>query len=120
MHCQILLESVYLYYKLSVFCVKRLYQITFRTQDPAYNVPNRGVPRSFLLPSHPAVPVLHENTGVQRWQQTGLGVISKGQGLIVIPENHIPEFKRLLVAYYENRDNSEIVAFMRSKCWRTF
>lgn len=47
-------------------------------------------------------------------------MISKGQGLIVIPENHVPEFKRLLVAYYEDRDNGEIMAFMRSKCWRNF
>ena len=47
-------------------------------------------------------------------------MISKGQGLIVIPESHVPEFKRLLVAYYEDRDNGEIVKFMRSKCWRTF
>lgn len=47
-------------------------------------------------------------------------MISKGQGLIVILESHVPEFKRLLVAYYEDRDNGEIVAFMRSKCWRTF
>ena len=47
-------------------------------------------------------------------------MISKGQGLIVIPEGHVPEFKRLLVAYYEDRDNGEIVGFMRSKCWRTF
>lgn len=47
-------------------------------------------------------------------------MISKGQGLIVIPESHVPEFKRLLVAYYEDRDNGEIVEFMRSKCWRTF
>ena len=47
-------------------------------------------------------------------------MISKGQGLIVIPESHVPEFKRLLVAYYESRDNGEIMEFMRSKCWRTF
>jgi len=47
-------------------------------------------------------------------------MISKGQGLIVIPESLVPEFKRLLVAYYEDRDKSEIVEFMRSKCWRTF
>ncbi len=47
-------------------------------------------------------------------------LISKGQGLIVIPESHVPEFKRLLVAYYEGRDNGEIMAFMRNKCWRTF
>lgn len=47
-------------------------------------------------------------------------LISKGQGLIVIPEGHVPEFKRLLVAYYEGRDNGEILEFMRAKCWRTF
>lgn len=47
-------------------------------------------------------------------------MISKGQGLIVIPESHVPEFKRLLVAYYEDRDKGKIVEFMRSKCWRTF
>lgn len=47
-------------------------------------------------------------------------MISKGQGLIVIPESHVPEFKRLLVAYYEGRDNGKIEEFMRSKCWRTF
>ena len=47
-------------------------------------------------------------------------MISKGQGLIVIPESHVPEFKRLLVAYYEDRDKGEIVEFMRSKCWGTF
>lgn len=47
-------------------------------------------------------------------------MISKGKGLIVIPESHVPEFKRLLVAYYEDRDNGEIVEFMRTKCWRTF
>ena len=47
-------------------------------------------------------------------------MISKGKGLIVIPENHVPEFKRLLVAYYEDRDNGEILAFMREKCWRSF
>lgn len=47
-------------------------------------------------------------------------MISNGQGLIVIPESHVPEFKRLLVAYYENRDNGEIYAFMREKCWRQF
>ncbi len=47
-------------------------------------------------------------------------MISKGQGLIVIPESHVSEFKRLLVAYYEDRDKGEIVEFMRSKCWRTF
>lgn len=47
-------------------------------------------------------------------------MISKGQGLLVIPESHVPEFKGLLVTYYENRDNGEIRKFMREKCWRNF
>lgn len=47
-------------------------------------------------------------------------MISKGQGLIVIPESHVPEFKRLLVACYEDRDKGEIFDFMRQICWRTF
>lgn len=47
-------------------------------------------------------------------------MISKGQGLLVIPESHVSEFKGLLVAYYEDRDNGEIRKFMREKCWRNF
>lgn len=47
-------------------------------------------------------------------------LISKGQGLLVIPESEVPEFKRLLVGYYEGRDQGEIVRFMRDKCLRTF
>lgn len=47
-------------------------------------------------------------------------MITRGQGLIVIPESHVPEFKRLLAAYYEDRDSGEIMEFMRRKCWRTF
>lgn len=47
-------------------------------------------------------------------------MIAHGQGLLVIPESVVPEFKRLLVAYYEDRDNGEITAFLRDKCWRQF
>ena len=47
-------------------------------------------------------------------------MISKGKGLLVIPESSVPEFKRLLVAYYEDRDTGEIIEFMRNKCWRSF
>ena len=45
-------------------------------------------------------------------------LIGQAAGLLVIPEKDVPEFKRLLVAYYEDRDNGEIVAFMKEKCWR--
>lgn len=47
-------------------------------------------------------------------------LISKGQGLIVIPETHVPQFKRLLVAYYEDRDQGEILEFMKQTCWKNF
>lgn len=47
-------------------------------------------------------------------------LISKGDGFIAIPENDVPEFKKLLVKYYEDNDNGEIIGFMKSKCWKTF
>ncbi len=47
-------------------------------------------------------------------------LISKGGGMIVIPESQVPAFKRLLVAYYEGQDNGEILTFMKTKCWKTF
>ncbi len=47
-------------------------------------------------------------------------LISKGAGMIVIPEAKVPEFKYLLVAYYEDKDNGKISEFMKTKCWRTF
>lgn len=45
-------------------------------------------------------------------------LIGKAAGLLVIPEKDVPEFKRLLVAYYEDRDSGEIVEFMKEKCWK--
>lgn len=47
-------------------------------------------------------------------------LILKAGGLLVIPEKEVPKFKKLLVAYYENRDNGEILNFMKTKCWRKF
>lgn len=47
-------------------------------------------------------------------------LIAQGQGLLVIPEKEVPEFKKLLVAYYEDRDHGEIRSFMKDKCWRKF
>lgn len=45
-------------------------------------------------------------------------LIGQAAGLLVIPEKAVPEFKRLLVAYYEDKDSGEMVAFMKEKCWR--
>ena len=47
-------------------------------------------------------------------------LIGQAAGLLVIPEKNVPEFKRLLVRYYEDRDNGEITDFMKRKCWKTF
>ena len=47
-------------------------------------------------------------------------LISKGEGFLVIPEDSVPEFKKLLVRYYENKDNGEIIDFMLNKCWKNF
>lgn len=47
-------------------------------------------------------------------------MIQNGLGLLVIPEQTVNEFKQLLVAYYENKDNGEIKEFLKTKCWRQF
>lgn len=46
-------------------------------------------------------------------------LISHGGGFLVIPENAVPEFKRLLVRYYEGEDFAVIAAFMKENCWKT-
>ena len=45
-------------------------------------------------------------------------LIGQAAGLLVISEKDVPEFKRLLVAYYEDRSTGEIIQFMKEKCWR--
>ncbi len=46
-------------------------------------------------------------------------LISHGGGFLVIPEKDVPEFKRLLVKYYEGEDVSVIASFMKEHCWKT-
>ena len=46
-------------------------------------------------------------------------LISHGGGFLVIPEKEVPEFKRLLVKYYEGEDISVIASFMKERCWKT-
>lgn len=46
-------------------------------------------------------------------------LIAHGGGFLVIPENEVPEFKRLLVKYYEGEDISIISTFMKKNCWKT-
>lgn len=45
-------------------------------------------------------------------------LIANGAGLLVIPEALVPEFKKLLIAYYEDKDNGTLAIFMREKCWK--
>jgi hypothetical protein len=47
-------------------------------------------------------------------------LISHGRGFIVIPEKDVPDFKKLLVKYYEGEDISVIRDFMKAKCWKAF
>ena len=46
-------------------------------------------------------------------------LISHGGGFLVIPEKAVPEFKRLLVKYYEGENISVLAAFMKENCWKT-
>ena len=45
-------------------------------------------------------------------------LIAHAGGLLVIPEKEVPDFKRLLVAYYEGKDQDEIKTFLKEKCWK--
>lgn len=45
-------------------------------------------------------------------------LISHGGGFLVIPEKEVPEFKRLIVKYYEGEDISVISQFMKERCWK--
>jgi prophage maintenance system killer protein len=44
-------------------------------------------------------------------------LISKGEGLIVIPEDKVEEYKSLLINYYESNNDSKIKAFLLNKCY---
>ena len=46
-------------------------------------------------------------------------LISKASGLMVVPENIVPEFKKLLVEYYEETNIDAIKVFLKEKCLRT-
>lgn len=47
-------------------------------------------------------------------------LIARGHGFIVIPEKYVPEFKKMLVAFYEGEDLSVITKFLKKNCWKTF
>lgn len=47
-------------------------------------------------------------------------LIAHGQGFLVIPKDHVPEFKKKLVAYYEGEDIEILSKFLKEKCWKNF
>lgn len=46
-------------------------------------------------------------------------LIAHSGGLLVVPEKTVPEFKKLLLEYYEGRDSSSIKGFLKDTCWMT-
>ena len=62
-----------------------------------------------------------ENGYYHEINPAGFGVaIKAGQGFLVIPEEHVPEFKQMLVAFYEGENIEVIRKFLKEKCWKTF
>lgn len=47
-------------------------------------------------------------------------LIAHGGGFLVIPERDVPEFKQLLVKYYEGEGTNIISAFLKERCWKRF
>lgn len=47
-------------------------------------------------------------------------LISKGGGLLVVPDKNASEFKKLLIDYYEGKDKETIKNFMKEHCWKSF
>ncbi len=47
-------------------------------------------------------------------------LIAHGQGFLVIPEKNVPEFKQLLVEYYEGEELNVISEFLKKFCWKRF
>lgn len=47
-------------------------------------------------------------------------LIARGKGCLIIPEKDVPEFKKLLVEYYERVPLEIIGMFLRDKCWKNF
>ncbi len=47
-------------------------------------------------------------------------LIAHGNGFLVIPEEHVSEFKKKLISFYEGEDISIISEFLKKNCWKTF
>ncbi len=47
-------------------------------------------------------------------------LIAHGMGFLVIPEKKVPEFKKLLVRFYEGESIEIISRFLHDNCWKNF
>ena len=47
-------------------------------------------------------------------------LIAQGMGFLIIPDKDVPEFKKILVQYYEGAPLEVIAAFLKERCWRKF
>lgn len=47
-------------------------------------------------------------------------LIANAGGLLVIPEINVPEFKKLLVQYYEDKDNGALKEFLKRNCHKAY
>ena len=47
-------------------------------------------------------------------------LIAHRGGLLVVPEDAVGEFKRLVVQYYEDTDPCAVKRFLKERCWRRF
>ena len=47
-------------------------------------------------------------------------LIAHGMGFLVIPEKKVPEFKELLVQFYEGESMEIISRFLHDNCWKNF
>jgi prophage maintenance system killer protein len=47
-------------------------------------------------------------------------LVSQGGGLLIISEERVSKFAKLLVAYYDGKDQGEIKQFMKEECWYKF
>ena len=44
-------------------------------------------------------------------------LISKGLGIMIVPEKHVSKFKKLLIEYYEGNDIRRVKDFFKTYCW---
>ena len=47
-------------------------------------------------------------------------LIAYNLGVMVIQENEVTTFKKLLISYYDGEDELHIADFLKSKCWKRF